>query len=498
MGRSIAFFALLFISLHSSAQDTSQLLSLKLNRTEARDNAGLGYKSKPCIEYPIGSNQYALNRLDFWVTGISATGDTIAAVSNPFTTKSAWIKGPTNESRKHPANWRSFHNMTAAIATAHKLNYSKNGYVMPQDIQIWPASYNAPGFPSLLAPFADVNTNGEYNPELGDYPFVPGTSQYLTIASDSMSLLFNGQPSSGLELSVLWFTPDMEDSFPGTLFYRTTLCNRGTQAIEKTSIAAVADFRIGDLSDDFMATDVKHNAILGFNGPGNDNVYGASWPGVAVGWLSEPAKNSMYFLNTNDAPHGRPVYKGDYYLLSKGYWKTASPLSFGNSGLDGSPVSSFVYSNGTDPNMGLADWDEPAGNAGRQTALISIGDFTLQPGACRIADGQVTLIPDAPDSNRFSQHLEKVTKYYAGSDFSMGVAEVIQQSRLNMFPNPVRAGAELNFVEVLQQESISIYNAAGLEVLKYNSVYSTVTAPEIPGIYIVKSSNGRSSILIVQ
>lgn len=498
MGRFITFFALSIVFSNVVAQDSSQFIALKLNTVELRDNGGLGFGNKPSMEFPAGSKHYALNRLDFWVTGISATGDTIAAVSNPFTKQSVWVKGPTNALRQHPANWTSFHNMTTSMANTHKQDFKKSGYIMPPAIKNWPASYKNPGFPSLLAPFSDVNANGEYNPELGDYPFVPGNRQWLTLCSDSLSRQFTGQNSQGLELSVMWFTPEKEDSFPGTLFYRTTLCNRGSQDIQKLSISAVADFGIGDASDDFMATDVKHNAIVGFNGPGNDNVYGASWPGVAVGWLSEPAKQSIYFLNTTDAPHGRPVYKGDYFLLSKGYWKTASPLSFGNSGLDGSPVASFVYSNGSDPSLGFADWDEPAGNAGRQTALISIGAITLTAGTCHVADGHVTLIPSAPDSSTFAQHLEKVSQYYQGTDFSLGLVKLAASKKVEVYPNPVPASAFVYFDGMTPQDACSIYSMTGVQMTQSEKGVNQCVAPEIPGVYIVKFTHGGATLLVVQ
>ena len=498
MGRFLTFFALFLTFSNVVAQDSSQLIALKLNTIELRDNGGLGFGNKPGMEFPAGSKHYALNRLDFWVTGISASGDTIAAVSNPFTKQSTWVEGPTNALRQHPANWTSFHNMTTSMANTHKQDYKKSGYIMPPAIKNWPASYKNPGFPSLLAPFSDVNANGEYNPELGDYPFVPGNRQWLTLSSDSLSRQFTGQNSQGLELSVMWFTPEKEDSFPGTLLYRTTLCNRGSQAIQKVSVSAVADFGIGDASDDFMATDVKHNAILGFNGPGSDNVYGTSWPGVAVGWLSEPAMHSIYFLNTTDAPHGKPVYKGDYFLLSKGYWKTAAPLSFGNSGLDGSPVASFVYSNGSDPSVGFADWDEPAGNAGRQTALISVGTLTLQAGACHVVDGHVTIIPNAPDSAAFSQYLEKVSNYYQGTDFSLGFAKRIVSTKVEFYPNPVQASAIVNVDGLSPLDAFGIYSMTGVLLTQNEKGVNQCAAPKFPGIYIVKCTNGGTALLLVQ
>src|SRR5690606_35561485 len=50
---------------------------------------------------------------------------------------------------------------------------------LTKDIREWPAFYPYNGDTVKLAPFIDVNKDGKYNPELGDYPYTWGDQSVL-------------------------------------------------------------------------------------------------------------------------------------------------------------------------------------------------------------------------------------------------------------------------------------------------------------------------------
>jgi hypothetical protein len=103
--------------------------------------------------------------------------------------------------------------------------------------------------------------------------------------------------------------------------------------------------------------------------------------------LNRQVLSSMYFENTGDAVRGKPTNMAHYHYLSRGRWKTGRNLAFGRAGLDGSIVTSYVYSNGTDPaNMGI--WNEgDAGNfPGNRTGLLTADTFSLPAGGSAVLE----------------------------------------------------------------------------------------------------------------
>jgi hypothetical protein len=478
----------LFYSLFSFGQGTVLLRNWSGSGVAFNSLGGLGNATSKAIEFPQASGRFALNRMDFWITGIDQSGDTVAFCSDIFSSKTAWVPGPTSltGSRQHlsAAEWVAFNEVSADEVNTHKLQYANGSYTAPDGIKQWPAAFSVSGFPTVLAPYADKNQDAKYNYALGDYPFVPGEKNLFVLGSDSTDLLINGSVSSRLDMSVLWFLPKNTDSVPGTLFFRTTVCNRGTEDVDQVKVAVLGDMQIGDASDNFLVTDAELGVVTGYNAQGGDAVYGSNWPAVSMGWLSERSQNSMYFEQGADAVKGRPVAASDYYNLSNSFWKTGKFLSFGGSGLDGSIPAKFIFSNATDAAQANKDWDETAGTAGKRTALIAYKIDKLGAKTCKTADGFVSIISNAPDSAAMRVAHESIIGFYGRSGFNVSIEKPADEyPDLVAFPNPVVSGKSLYLKGFEGDSEVDILDIKGQKIATQNLRSGMLNVPVKAGLY---------------
>lgn len=485
----------------SQSQDSVIVRNLAGCKISLVNSASLGNQKHLAVTYPELNPKNALYRLDFWVTGLNTAGDTVAVVSDIYASNSSWKPGPAAISglKRHPGihEWPQFVVVSRDEILTHKSQYNKTGYVPPAGIVHWPGDYKLPGFPKVLAPYADYNQNQIYDFSGGDYPFVPGRDHIFTMAADSSAGMFPNAVSHRLDRSVLWFTHKEKDTAGNVLFFRMVLCNRDTTALHNVKLSAVADFSIGNPGDDFISTDVKYQTLYGYNNPGPDAQHGLNWPAVCVGWLSRKAVSSIYFENSSDKVKGKPISRGDYYQLSNGFWKTGKFLSFGSAGLDGSIPARYVYSNGSDENQGFKDWDEEAGTSGRRTALISTGGWTLNPGSCELADGYVMIVAGAPDSAKMKEELYNVSRIYKTSDWSVALQKINAVSGIRYFPNPVSNGQFLNISGTSADREVQIYSTTGKTVLCRKLISGTVKIELEPGTYFIKTGDREFRKLLV-
>jgi hypothetical protein len=144
-------------------------------------------------------------------------------------------------------------------------DWVNNGGAVPAEIANWPAHGNtAMGEANYLAPFVDVNADGRYDPNDGDYPDIKGDEALLAIFND-----VNGRTAgSGLGVEVLFMvygfsTGDIQDSIVYTEY--TITQRRGTPNAH-CYLSLFTDFETGDIH----ASNVINDALFAY-GPSPTN-----------------------------------------------------------------------------------------------------------------------------------------------------------------------------------------------------------------------------------
>lgn len=177
---------------------------------------------------------------------------------------------------------------------AWEQNYPNPNYQMPFGIEQWPAHGDVnKGQAQNLAPFYDLNGNGTYEPDLGEYPKIYGDKCYLKIIH--YPDYQNNQTPMDVLMYVFSFDCDSSE-LTNTVFYRTEFISRGG-ALDSAFFVEYGDFDIGNPNDDFIGTDVSSNMVYAYNGDLYDE-----WNGSFAGWDSLIPAAGLILLKGMDKP----------------------------------------------------------------------------------------------------------------------------------------------------------------------------------------------------
>jgi len=404
------------------------------------------------FEFPKGSGNSTMYSSSFWAGGIDENG-TLRFAEDLNGNGDTWIiSGPLsvngdNLSRDSLSfiKWNRVWKLTKEEVEYHALHFRDSGYQPIEDIASWPVH----GDPALyqaeeLAPYVDVDGDGQYNPMKGDYPLIRGDQcAYFVINDYNLS---NNLPyfaiGLGLECHVMAyaFYSNYSTSLNNTIFMSYKVFNRSTHTYHDTYIGCFTYFSIGSMLDDFLGCDVSRSAYYGYNGDNYDEGgYGDNPPAQAVVLLGGPLMddnrtddplgqcdegvNGVGFgdgipdnerigmsgftsFNLNWFPdsvnnQGAPFSGPATYNYLKGEWKDSTAIEYGGMGSPATgsygPGARYMYPGLSDPcNWGTGgvtpngpvDWTESTvGNTpGIRMGIGSMGPFTFEPGTMERMD----------------------------------------------------------------------------------------------------------------
>ena len=194
-------------------------------------------------------------------------------------------------------------------------------YQVPQIIKEWPAHGDvSKGQDYNLAPYVDVNGDGVYNWQDGDYPGYDLTgkscSDDILFGDQTLWWVFNdkgnihtqtsGSPI-GMEIRGQAFAFSTNDDINNMTFYNYKLINRSTYTLTDTYFSQWIDTDIGYAFDDYVGCDVLRGLAYGYNGKevdgsGKENEYGANPPACGTDFFQGPymdkdGKDEFIFVN---------------------------------------------------------------------------------------------------------------------------------------------------------------------------------------------------------
>ncbi|MBD79447.1 MAG: hypothetical protein CL840_11050 [Crocinitomicaceae bacterium] len=214
-------------------------------------------------------------------------------------------------------------------------------YAPPKILKEWPAhgrDYAPYNEDYNLAPFVDVDNDGEYNPDNGDYPAYDLNNEadcktrIVNIYGDqNLWWVFNdkgnihtetGSASIGMEIRAQAFAFATNDEINNMTFYNYELVNRSTFTLTETYFGQWVDADLGCSEDDYVGCDVQRGLGYCYNGDNYDEDcrgatgYGNIPPAIGVDFFQGPfqdadGKDNPLTLNYSEAiaDSGIP-YKG--------------------------------------------------------------------------------------------------------------------------------------------------------------------------------------------
>ncbi|MHB1277241.1 MAG: hypothetical protein ACYC1Q_02470, partial [Bacteroidia bacterium] len=281
-----------------------------------------------------------------------------------------------------------------------------NGLSAPDDILTWPGTGDQfYGEPKVLAPYFDIDNDGEYHAEQGDYPILDPTrpaennkpedqpDQMLFFVYNDKGNIHSetGGIPIGIELQTIAFAFATNDEVNNMTFYKTKITNRSFDEIRNCYFGQWVDADLGNYSDDYVGVDIDRKLGFCYNGDDDDEGilgYGLNPPSVGTTFFEGPRDSAgkeigltkFVYYNNDFSINGNPTAAEHYYGYLRGIWKDGSPITEGGNGyLTGAPTSYMFPGDPINP----GEWHEKsAGNTpGDRRYLQSAGPFNLKPGA---------------------------------------------------------------------------------------------------------------------
>ncbi len=382
---------------------------LNLNNVRARINTGgdmwWDLQNTARYEIPKGSKKTSMFSASLWLGGTDVNGQLKGAFQRyrnngddfwpgPLTTDGTAAIGSEvcQEYDKHFVVTRE--QVDEFILKQNNPDYPD--YSVPDIIKDWPAHGDvSKGQSSWLAPFADLNNNGYYDWNQGEYPYydrdnklckpsraadgeyyyektpeggiladavLKGDQTIWWVFNDNGNIHSESRGKAiGVEIRAQAFAFSTNDEINNMTFYTYEIINRSTYRLTDTYFSQWVDTDLGDARDDYVGCDVARGLGYCYNGKDVDGTgkpqdYGVQPPAVGVDFFQGPYmdpdnKDNQKF--TYDTINGTPV---QVQICDE----SINGVNFGDSIVDNERfgMRRFVYHN--NPPGGVAATQDPS------------------------------------------------------------------------------------------------------------------------------------------
>ncbi len=472
--------------------------------------------TSPAYEIPKNSGRHANFTSSLWLSGTDA-GNNLHTAGQTYRQRGLdFWPGPLNSMGEIEAiDCNDWDEIFSVYGT--EINNAKTGKSIAYNISRWP---------SEKAPFYDNNSDGIYDPSLGDYPVidinhssvVPGQLAYWVFNDKgNIHTAYPGSNPFGVEIQAFAyaFTSSTSDAIDNTTMFKYKITNKSNTPYATFRVGIFNDFDLGNANDDYVGCDLstnsngkKRNLFFVYNSDNDDEDgssrgYGIAPPAFGITFLN-PGKSSIgailemesHLFFTNQSVVGlnadpRDASELDRYM--RGYWADGSILSYGTpDGRGGSDSTKFAFPGSTDPN-GRPAWVE-TGVPGDRRSSASIKPRSLAPGEVMEIDFAFVWARDTPGTNLSS--LEKlrlstdtiITEFQTQfNNFSTNVR--YQKENIRIYPNPSSSYLIIEGMGMIS--TIKIYDTQGKmvkQILKPSS--SKISIDDLAqGTYYIKIDN---------
>ena len=396
---------------------------LDINNVRTRINAGgdmwwdlpAGTGSKYFI--PANGSATSLFAGSLWIAGVDVNNQLKCAalrfrqVGNDYYTGPLTVDGKASITAETCAKWDKIYKITRAEVDEFLAAFDPNtgklaeDYQMPSIIENWPATRSGEdpdGIAYYLAPFYDVDGDGQYDPNSGDFPYydisnelchtkIPtmeeereGTMHGSILADQVLKgdqtlwWIFNdkgaahtesGGQAIGIEVRAQAFAFATNDEINNMTFYSYEIINRSTYTLTGTYFSPWTDVDLGYGWDDYVGCDIGRGLGYGYNGSaidgsGEPEAYGAQPPALGIDFFQGPymdpdgidnPKYQFEIVATFDHMEGNDsIFTYDTTNAIQIVDESINGVNFGNGIIDDERfgMRRFVYHNNSDSDNG--------------------------------------------------------------------------------------------------------------------------------------------------
>ena len=448
---SLFFVSAIFsISAFAQCLPPSAHATLDINNAIVRmNNTGSSWWDGQAVaqyEIPAGSGKHSFFAQSLWIGGVDQNNQVHLAAMRFGQNGNDFYPGPIGSNGTVTANDCAtsdrIYKLNKWEVEAHIANYDQPWYTAPTDILEWPATGNPYSLVDANAPFKDVNNDGVYNPDDGDYPAFAINEQldkdFHLMGDQCLWWVINdlggphgetGGTPLGVELQCMAYAFATCDTLNDQTLYRYKAINKSSDSYSQTYLGLWVDSEIGFAEDDYVGCDVMRNLGYGYNGisidgSGDPTQYGADPPAAGISFLQGPlaapndgwdndfdgtvdeqderAGMSSFLYHNNTGGGGNPAQTdpqtdSDYYNYMRAIWLDGAPMCYGvnghpSSGCDVGVTARYMFPGDSDP-LGFGTGGVPQAAWTEQTAgnvpfdrrfIMSIGPFDFAQGEEKI------------------------------------------------------------------------------------------------------------------
>lgn len=298
--------SLLLLGLCSSLAFGQNSITMNFNDCSGRlNNSGHFFsdQANSLATYKVGSlfDPTAIYQLNFSALMKDSANADRYALTNYEQSDFSWGPIASNYSdttylQRYNKIWR----VNQAEIQNHIANLNTPGYIVDPDIMDWPGNGNVTnGEASNLAPYVDVNQNGTYDPDNGDYPSISGDIAYFLLLNDQRQRAVSaGVSATKTELHVMFYQYIGSAAMNTATFVNIKAYNRGSEVFTDFKLGMFTDFDLGNYNDDYMGTDLSRNLNYVYNADGFDEDafgrvnYRANAPSLGIRSLNKPFQSN--------------------------------------------------------------------------------------------------------------------------------------------------------------------------------------------------------------
>jgi hypothetical protein len=474
---------------------------------------------------PKNTGRSPIFNMQLWVGGL-VDGElrTAGVNSNRF----EFWPGPLDDEGNPPDDC-SRYDRIYVVSRGDVARYHETGEAT-DDLRDWPVD--------LGAPVLDGDgVEGNYNLAGGDEPAISGEQMAWWVMNDAGNVHeWTETLPIGIEVRVEAFAkPSLEPAVDQATLYRYRIRYGGEQPLDSAYIALFTDVTLGDVSDNYIASDTVHHMAVGYNGEETDAVYGIP-PAVGVqvlqgpvglpngrdddedGEVDEAGERLTMTSNTFCQEEPGPYDGTGNYNCMRGLSRRGDPIREGGGWINGTgPVTRYMFPG--DPVEGEF-WSMENTDGEGSPASPSIAYVTPGTGPFRLEPGEETEFVFAIPFAQGADRLDSVVKLREAARslqnaYDLGLFEpqrvrpapteppLPQDFALRAFPNPFASSAavELTVADGAGSLRLAVYDVLGREVavladgvLAPGEYLFTLDGAELPaGIYFVRLETGRQT-----
>lgn len=478
--------------------------SLDINKLNALAlvHGDMWWDPRPSVQaghlfFPNGTTKGLSTASAIWMSGYDGSGQLHTSAQTYRQTGNDFWPGPLNSSDTLTyatcTDWAKIWKVNRTDIYHFQHLTVKDATTTPAAIWTWPAKGNAhaqgAGGAALtitedMAPFIDLNMNGIYEPNLGDYPDIKGDQALWWVFSDNgpAHSETNGKPL-GIQVHAMAYAYNRGTLIDNVVYYEFMIQNKSVNNYSNFRVGQFMDVDLGHFGDDYIGFDSGRSMGYCYNGANADLVYGEAIPMEGLILLSARSSataaraGSFMYYNNDNSIIGNPHVDTEYsnYMRSKTREGVHASNDYSGPGTPSrgygpGPEVKFVY---TGTPADITTWSEcGAGNiAGDRRMVLSSDDLVLNAGgnatfiiALAVADVDTNqACGDSITLDHLAEVADTAIRVFNGPLSPLpdvGIANVPGIPGLHVYPNPAHDKLYLA-ADNGTIDAVVIYNSIG-------------------------------------